>query len=127
VVSAKIKFIAITIDELVLVPIAFILVYFFLPEILLPIIVIGVIGSAIFVVIKYYLVYPSLQETTAGQYDVHGLTGYVTSTVTQKSGKVKVGQEIWDARTDEGSIEPGTEIVITSRESLRVRVRVKEE
>ena len=126
-VSAKVKFIAITVDELVLVPIAFVLVYLFLPEILVPIIIIGVIGSVIFVAIKYYLVYPSLQETTAGQYDLHGVTGYVTSTVTEKSGKVKVGQEIWDARTDEGSIEPGTEIVITSRESLRVRVRAKEE
>ncbi|TFG12985.1 hypothetical protein EU537_07600 [Candidatus Thorarchaeota archaeon] len=83
-VSAKIKFIAITIDELFLVPIVFIPVSIFLPEILLPIRVIGVVGCAIFIAIKCYLVYPSLQEATAGQYDLHGLTGYVTSTVTQK-------------------------------------------
>ena len=42
--------------------------------------------------------------------------------VTQISGKVRVGAEIWEARCDVGPISKGTVIVVVSRESMKVRV-----
>ncbi|MBD3406037.1 MAG: hypothetical protein GF411_07935 [Candidatus Lokiarchaeota archaeon] len=126
-VSTKVKFIAITIDELVLVPIVIAIVYFFIPELLVPLSILLIVGAAIFVVIKYYLVYPSLEESSYYLYDLDGAIGKVTQTVTAQSGKVKVGQEIWDARCDEGQISIGTEVRITARESMRVKVVPRDE
>ncbi len=120
--SPRAKFIAITVDELILVPIAIIIVYFFKPEWLLPITILLVIGAAIFVAGKYYLIYPSLLETPHAFYELKGLKGTVIDTVTEVSGKIKVGAEIWDARCDVGEIQTGTQVVIVDRDSMKVRV-----
>ena len=116
------KFIAITVDELILVPIAWVLVFWFAPDYLLLSIVVGIVGSAIFVAIKYYIIYPVLQDGSYKLYDLKGVKGVVIETVTTDSGKVKVGQEIWNARTDYGDLPPGTEVVIEERESFQVYV-----
>lgn len=121
-VSPRVKFIAITIDELVLVSLAIIAVYYFLPDFFLASIVIGLIGTTVYVVIKYYFIYPSLFDTSYAYYDLKGVSGVVIDNVSRESGKIKVGQEIWDARTDEGSFPPGTKIKIVSRDSMIVRV-----
>jgi membrane protein implicated in regulation of membrane protease activity len=122
-VSPKIKFILITVDELIIVPVALVLVYFFVPELLIPVAVLTIAGAIIFVIIKYYIVYPTLaKEGSYGFYELSGLTGIVTVPVTQKTGKIKVGSEIWDARCDEGEIPTGAEVQIISRESFKVRV-----
>ncbi len=121
-VSPKLKFIAITIDELVLVPLAVIMIYFFLPEFLVASILIGIVGSAIFVAIKYWLVYPQLLDTSYACYGLEGINGIVKETVTPQAGKIKVGQELWDARCDVGEIAPGTKVKIISRDSMLVRV-----
>jgi membrane protein implicated in regulation of membrane protease activity len=120
--SPRAKFIAITVDELILVPIAIIIVYYFKPEWLLPISVLLIIGAAIFVAGKYYIVYPSLLETPNKFYELKGLRGKVIDTVTPVSGKIKVGAEIWDARCDVGEIETGIEVVIVDRDFMKVRV-----
>ena len=120
--SPRAKFIAITVDELVLVPIAIIIVYYFKPEWLIPISILLIIGAAIFVAGKYYLIYPSLLDTPQQFYELKGLKGRVITTVTPETGKIKVGAEIWDARCDVGEIAKGTEVVIVSRENMRVRV-----
>ena len=120
--SPRAKFIAITVDELVLVPIAIIIVYYFKPEWLIPISILLIIGAAIFVAGKYYLIYPSLLDTPQQFYELKGLKGRVITTVTPEAGKIKVGAEIWDARCDVGEIAKGTEVVIVSRENMRVRV-----
>ncbi|MGY5863660.1 MAG: NfeD family protein [Candidatus Thorarchaeota archaeon] len=120
--SPRAKFIAITVDELILVPIAIIIVYYFKPEWLIPITVLLIIGAAIFVAVKYYLIYPSLLDTPNPFYELKGLRGKVIDTVTPVSGKIKVGAEIWDARCDVGEIEPGTQVVIVSRDMMRVSV-----
>ncbi len=120
--SPRAKFIAITVDELILVPIAIIIVYYFKPEWLIPITILLIIGAAIFVAGKYYLIYPSLLDTPNKFYELKGLTGKVIDTVTPVSGKIKVGAEIWEARCDVGEIETGTTVVIVSRESMKVRV-----
>jgi membrane protein implicated in regulation of membrane protease activity len=124
VVSARIKFIIITLDELALVPIAVLLAHFFAPEYTVLVAVVGIITAAIFVPIKYYLVYPTLKQTESQQiYNLVGMTAVVISTVTSKSGKVRLGSEIWDALCDEGTDFPtGSKVRIVSRESLKVHV-----
>ncbi len=121
--SPRAKFVAITIDELILVPIAIVLVYYFAREILVPATLLLIVGSALFVVAKYYLVYPSLAKETHQIYRMEGMHGVVISRVTGNEGKIKVGAEIWDARCDGPPIEKGTDVVILSRESLKVRVK----
>ncbi|MHA1949434.1 MAG: NfeD family protein [Candidatus Thorarchaeota archaeon] len=116
------KFIAITVDELILVPIAILIVYYLKPEWLLPITVLLIIGAVIFVAGKYYIIYPSLLDTPNQFYELKGLKGTVIDTVTPVSGKIKVGAEIWDARCDVGEIDVGTEVVIVSRDMMRVSV-----
>lgn len=121
-VSKRVKFFVITIDELILVPLAWILVYFFIPQLLVTAIVLGVVGSAVFVAIKYYFIYPVLGDDSYKMYDLKGVHGKVTDTVTLSSGKIRVGQEIWDATSEYGELALGTEVVIESRESFIVRV-----
>jgi membrane protein implicated in regulation of membrane protease activity len=121
--SPRVKFIAITIDELVLIPIAMWIVYVFIPDWFLPATVLLIIGAAIFVVAKYYIVYPSLLDEPRPFYELQGMKGVVIEDVTQVAGKIRVGAEIWDARCDVGPIKSGTEVVIVSRESLKVRVK----
>ncbi len=122
-VSPRVKFIAITIDELVLVPLAIIVVYYLLPDFLLASIIIGLIGSTVYIAIKYYFIYPSLLDTSYAYYDLAGISGVVIENVSRDHGKIRVGQEIWDARTDEGSFPPGTKIKIVSRDSMVVKVK----
>ncbi|MHA2378271.1 MAG: NfeD family protein [Candidatus Thorarchaeota archaeon] len=121
-VSPRIKFIAITIDELLLVPLVIAIVYYFAPEWAVPVTVIMVIGAAVFVAGKYYLVYPSLLEGSYMLYDLEGMTGKVIDTVTSKSGKIKVRAEIWDARCESGEIPIGAMVRVLTRESMRVHV-----
>ena len=120
--SPRAKFIAITVDELILVPIAMWIVYIFKPDWFLPATILLIIGAAIFVVGKYYLVYPSLVDEASPFYELKGMKGMVIDDVTQVSGKIRVGAEIWDARCDVGEIKSGTEVVIVARDSMRVRV-----
>jgi len=121
--SPMVKFVAITIDEIFIVLLAIVVVLFWAPEYLLLTVIIAVPGTALFVIVKYYLVYPSLVDTGSyGLYDLKGMTGVVTETVTSKSGKIRVGGEIWDARCGDGQILPGSQVQILSRESLRVLV-----
>jgi membrane protein implicated in regulation of membrane protease activity len=121
-VSQRMKFIAITVDELILVPIAIILVYYFLPDFFIFSIIIGIVGSAVFVAIKYYWIYPSLSDETYVLYEMKGVTGTVMEQVSAQAGKIKVGQEIWDARYNYGSLEPGTKVQVISRDSMMVTV-----
>ena len=120
--SPRAKFIAITVDELILVPIAMWIVYIFRPDWFVPATILLIIGAAIFVAGKYYLVYPSLVDEASPFYELKGMKGIVIDDVTQISGKIRVGAEIWDARCDVGEIKSGTEVVIVSRESMQVRV-----
>ncbi|MFW9788450.1 MAG: NfeD family protein [Candidatus Thorarchaeota archaeon] len=120
--SPRAKFIAITVDELILVPIALWIVYALRPDWFWPMTILLIIGAAVFVAAKYYLVYPSLLEVSRPFYELKGMKGMTINDVTQVSGKVRVGAEIWDARCDVGVIKSGTEVIVVSRESMKVRV-----
>jgi membrane protein implicated in regulation of membrane protease activity len=98
------------------------IVYIFRPDWFLLASILLIIGAAIFVVGKYYLVYPSLVDKVTPFYELKGMKGVVIDDVTQVAGKIRVGAEIWDARCDVGEIKSGTEVVVVSRDSMRVRV-----
>jgi membrane protein implicated in regulation of membrane protease activity len=121
--SPRVKFILITVDELLLVPLLILGAYYFIPELLPFTIVATILGAIVFVAVKYHLVYDSLKEGTDYVYDLQGTRCKVFETVTPTTGKVKVGAEIWDARSDNGEILVGTEVVIVSRERLMVHVK----
>ncbi|MFW9800461.1 MAG: NfeD family protein [Candidatus Thorarchaeota archaeon] len=125
-VSPRVKFIAITIDELLLVPLVIVIIYYLAPELTVPVAAIMVVGAVVFVAGKYYLVYPSLLEGTYMSYELEGMIGTVVKTVTTTSGKIKVGAEIWDARSDAGEIPIGMKVKILSRDSMIVRVEPAE-
>jgi len=120
--SPRAKFIAITVDELILVPIAMWIVYVFRPDWFVPATILLIIGAALFVAAKYYIVYPSLLDESRPFYELQGMKGIVIEDVTQIGGKIRVGAEIWDARCDVGDIKSGTKVVVVSRESMQVRV-----
>jgi membrane protein implicated in regulation of membrane protease activity len=120
--SPRAKFIAITIDELILVPIAMWIVYIFRPDWFLIATVLLVIGAVVFVAAKYYLVYPSLLDESRPFYELQGMKGIVIDDVSEVAGKIKVGAEIWEARCDVGEIKSGTEVIVVARESMKVRV-----
>jgi membrane protein implicated in regulation of membrane protease activity len=124
--SPLVKFLAITIDEIVLIPLALVLVHYFLPEFLLVAIVVGIVGGSVFVAIKWYLVYPQLLDGSYAYYDLQGVSGTAIETITSHSGRIRVGQEIWDARCDVGTISPGEQVRVISRDSMRVRVALDE-
>jgi len=121
--TPRAKFVLITVDELLLVPILILVSYYFIPEILTFTIVATIVGATIFVAAKYHLIYDSLKEGTHYFYDLDGTRCKVIETVTPTSGKVKVGAEIWEARSDNGEILAGVEVVIVSRESMKVHVK----
>jgi len=121
--TPRLKFIAVTFDELLLVPLLIVLAYYFVPELLLFTIVTSIVGAAIFVAVKYRLIYDSLKDGPYYHYDLEGTRCLVLETVTPTAGKIKVGAEIWEARTDFGEIAPGTEAVVLSREDFKVRVK----
>ncbi len=121
--SPKAKFIAITVDELILIPIAIWIVYIFRPDWLLPATILLILGAAVFVAVKYYLVYPSLLDEVQPFYELQGMRGIAIGDVTQTAGKIRVGAEIWEARCDAGEIKSGTEVIVLSRESMKVRVK----
>jgi membrane protein implicated in regulation of membrane protease activity len=121
--SPRVKFILITVDELLLVPLLILGAYYFVPEILSFTIVATILGAIVFVAAKYHLVYDSLKEGTHYYYNLEGVRCKVIKTVTATAGKVKMGAEIWDARSDNGEILAGAEVVVVSRESMKVLVK----
>ena len=121
--SQRVKFILITVDELLLVPLLILGAYYFIPELLPFTVVATILGAIVYVAAKYHLVYDSLKEGSYYMYELEGTRCKVIKTVTHTSGKVKVGAEIWDARSDNGEIPVGTEVVIVSRESFKVNVK----
>jgi membrane protein implicated in regulation of membrane protease activity len=121
--SPKVKFIAITLDELILVPVVMFIVYSTAPEYLIPVTILLLVGAAVFVAVKYRLIYQTLKDEPHPLHTIEGQKGTVIETVTGGSGKIKVGAEIWNARCDGPDIEKGTKVVIVSRESFKVRVK----
>ena len=80
--SPRVKFILITVDELLLVPLLILGAYYFVPALLTFTIITTIVGAIIFVAAKYHLVYDSLKESTYYLYELKGTRCKVIETVT---------------------------------------------
>ncbi|MGQ4871184.1 MAG: NfeD family protein [Candidatus Thorarchaeota archaeon] len=121
--SPRLKFIVINLDEVLLLVIALVIIYWFLPGLVVQIAIIGAVGLGIIIAVKYKLLYSMLGDTSGRYYDIVGMRGEVVSEVTSTDGRVRIGPEIWHARSeDQGSIPVGTNVVVTKRDGLVIYV-----
>ena len=68
--SPRVKFILITVDELLLVPLLILVAYYFFPDLLLFTIVATILGAVIYVPLKYRFIYDSLKDGTYYLYEI---------------------------------------------------------
>jgi len=66
------------------------------------------------------------RKPVAGREDIIGLTGTVRTRLAPE-GSVQVRGEIWQARTTDSFIEPGTKVIVKALDGLTLAVGVKEE
>ena len=80
-----------------------------------------------FVVVSVVAVVRSQRRRpVAGREDILGLVGTV-STRLDPEGSVQVRGELWQALAKGQRLEPGTKVVVTGIDGLRLTVRIKEE
>ena len=66
------------------------------------------------------------RRPVAGTDDILGLVGTVRTRL-KPQGSVQVRGELWEAVAKGQELEPGTKVVVTKIEGLRLTVRIKEE
>ena len=66
------------------------------------------------------------RRLVAGREDILGLVGTVRTRL-DPEGSVQVHGELWQALSKGQCLEPGTKVVVTGIEGLRLAVRTKEE
>ena len=83
--------------------------------------------TAVFIVVSVVAVVRSQRRRpVAGRDDILGLVGTV-STRLDPEGSVQVRGELWHALAKGQRMEPGTKVVVTGIDGLRLTVRIKEE
>ena len=90
-----------------------------------PIIVIIAILFALFAVTSFTIGTRVLRmKPLAGLTDMVGVEGRVVKRLTPL-GLIKINSEIWDAKSLEGIIEKGTEVIVISQKRLKLEVKRK--
>ncbi|MDD4984792.1 MAG: NfeD family protein [Dehalococcoidales bacterium] len=80
-------------------------------------------GIATYGVISYRLVSRVLRKKpVAGLSDMVGTRGEVVKKLAPV-GTIRIGSELWDARTEDQEIERGKEVIVVKREGLKLIVR----
>jgi len=113
-------------DDVAVLVLVFVVLWFFDVEISLPVmIVIGfVFGTFVFIV--HRAIVPSLRrKKVTGVEGMIGLVGEVTQSLTPK-GVIKINGEYWQARSVEGEIDVGEEVVILKIKGLNLEVKQKD-
>jgi len=83
--------------------------------------------TAAFIVVSVVAVVRSQRRRpVAGREDILGLVGTV-GTRLDPEGSVKVRGELWEALAKGQRLEPGTKVVVTGIDGLRLTVQIKEE
>jgi membrane-bound ClpP family serine protease len=96
-------------------------------DIPLPVTITAVVLFAAFAVFSFKLGSSILKkQPLPGQTDLTGMEGIVVSTLGPK-GTVKIEGELWSARSLEGTIAIGTEIVVITQKGLRLEVKKKQQ
>jgi len=113
-------------DDVAVLVLVFVVLWFFDVEISLPVmIVIGLVFGT-FVFIVHRAIVPSLRrKKVTGVEGMVGLTGEVTQSLTPK-GVIKINGEYWQARSVEGEIDVGEEVVILKIKGLNLEVKQKD-
>ncbi len=113
-------------DDVAVLVLVFVVLWFFDVEISLPVmIVIGfVFGTFVFIV--HRAIVPSLRrKKVTGVEGMIGLVGEVMQALTPK-GVIKIKGEYWQARSVEGEIDVGEEVVILKIKGLNLEVKQKD-
>ncbi len=87
-----------------------------------PWLVVIILMIGVYAVVTYRLGSRALgRKPLAGFTSMVGMTGHVVRRV-DRDGMVRIMGELWQARTEKGAIETGTEVVVTAQEGLRLTV-----
>ncbi len=65
------------------------------------------------------------RKPVSGLMDMKGMKGVVVRSL-HPDGVVKIGGELWNARSVAGGAEPGTNVVVVSQQGLKLIVRAEE-
>ena len=114
-------------DEAAAVAVVLLALRFFEVEIPLSVAIVGALALGALIFIIHRAVIPSFhRQHVTGREGMLGQTGQVTETLAPK-GTVRVGDEIWQARTAGEDIKTGEEIEITGLSGLTLTVKRKED
>ena len=87
-----------------------------------PWLVVLILMIGVYAVVTYRLGSRALgRKPLAGLTSMVGMTGRVVRRV-DRDGMVSIRGELWQARARKGTIEPGTEVIVTAEEGLRLTV-----
>ena len=88
----------------------------------------GIIIMALVAILsfKFYVFYPQFRKPKTGKEGMIGLSGRVVDPLNPE-GQVKIGGEIWKAKSIESRIDEGEEVEIMDMEGSELSVRKVEE
>jgi membrane-bound ClpP family serine protease len=85
------------------------------------IVIVAVVIAAFIVIATILVIRAHHRQVSAGREDLIGKTAEV-KTVMNPEGTVLIQGELWTAISEEGHVEPGTEVVLTKVDRLKVWV-----
>jgi membrane protein implicated in regulation of membrane protease activity len=111
------------IDDAAILALVFLGLWFFKVKITWMIILIVALVMVAFVFIMHKAVIPSLRRRrVTGAEGMFGMTGTVTETCRPK-GRVKIGDENWQAKSVEGNIDIGEDIEVVGIDRLVLEIK----
>ncbi|MCF2135862.1 MAG: NfeD family protein [Candidatus Thorarchaeota archaeon] len=119
--SPGLKFVVINLDDFVILVIALAIIYWLLPIYFVPLALILVVGFIILIAVKYRLLYTALNDEPRN-YDVTEMIGEAISTITPSEGHIRLGAEIWHARSKDIEIPAGSRVRVVSRDGMVLQV-----
>ncbi len=115
--SPRMRFLVINLDEIIILLLILAGIYWIFPDYFQVLAVIAVVGFIILIAAKYRLLYPVLNDVPRN-YDVTDMIGETISHVTADDGRIRIGAEIWHARTEGDEIPAGTRVRVVSRNGM---------
>jgi len=97
-----------------------------MPDITGPLAILIGLGCVLLVISIIAVIRSQRRSPAAGRETLIGSVG-TAHTALSPEGSVRVQGELWQAVANEGSLEPGTRVVVTGVEGLRLMVKRKED
>lgn len=111
-----------SLDQVAIAIIAIVVVYFVAPDYLTIALILTLLLLALYFVGKYYIVYPVLKMGKGTAYEVAGKVGLAVTRITPSEGKMRIGGELWSARTQSGEIKEGSQVRVIDRDGIKLIV-----